>query len=389
MERDILHYAIPDFPVALARLEDPALRGRPVAVVPGHSDRAILQAVSAEARAEGLYAGMTAFRARRLCPALLTIPPNPPGAVRACRELLKHSGSYSPLAEPTTPGGLFLDLTGCRRLLGPARDLAARFERDIADRLGLQGTIGVAGNKLVSRIAAGCLAKPGLCEVLRGAEPSFIGPLPVSVLPGIGRSREAVLLQDLNLQRVEDVASLPVRQLRLAFGPFAPLLRQRAQGCDPSPVRPPTRSPRVTEEAFLGRDEQDDLLILAELCRLVESCGLRLRQAGRKTGHVSLMVHFADGVAEQSGLRLAEPVNHDLLLFAAADDLFRRTCRRRVRVKGLKLTCAGLDVGRRQMPLFPERDRLSTRQVRLQEALDRVRRKYGMTVVQRGRSFAS
>ena len=389
MERDILHYAIADFPVALARLADPALRERPVAVVPGHSDRAILQAVSAEARAEGLHAGMTAFRARRLCPALLTIPPDPSAVARAGRELLKHSGAYSPLAEPTSPGGLFLDLTGCRRLLGPVRDAAARLERDIADRLGLQGTIGVAGNKLVSRIAAGCLEKPGLCEVLRGAEPSFIGPLPVSVLPGIGRSRQAVLLQDLNLQRVEDVAGLPVRQLRLAFGPFASLLLQRAQGRDPSPVRPPVRSPEFAEETFLGRDEQDDMLIRTELCRLVESCGLRLRQAGRKTGHLSLVVHFADGVAEQGVLRLSEPVDHDLLLFDAADDLFRRACRRRVRVKGLKLTCGGLDVGSRQLNLFADRQRLSPRQARLQNALDHVRRKYGMAAVRRGRSFAS
>ncbi len=77
MPRDILHLKIPAFAVAVARVADPALRGRPVAVAPGHSERALLQCVSAEAAAEGVFAGMPLFRARRLCPALILLSPDP------------------------------------------------------------------------------------------------------------------------------------------------------------------------------------------------------------------------------------------------------------------------------------------------------------------------
>ncbi len=196
------------------------------------------------------------------------------------------SAAYSPLIEPAAAGRLFLDLTGCGRLLGPGRDAAARLERELSARLRLAGSVGVAGNKLVSRIAAGCLERPGVCDVLRGAEENFIGPLPVAVLPGIGAARELTLASELNLRRVAELAQLSVAQLRLPFGPLAPLLHQRARGIDPSPVLPPRRAPGVAEESFLAREENDDDLLLAELCRLVESCGRRLRAQGQGAGEL-------------------------------------------------------------------------------------------------------
>lgn len=386
--RDILHLAIPAFPIALARVVDSSLRERPVAVAAGHSDRALVQSVSTEARADGVFEGMPAYRARRICPGLMLIPPEPELLARGSRGLCQISADYSPLLEAASHGRLFLDVSGCRRLLGPARDIAARLERDIAARLRLQGTIGVAGNKLVSRIAAEYLTNPGVCDVLRGAERNFIGPLPVTVLPGVGRSRRSVLLQDLNLQRIEQVAALSTAQLRLAFGPFAPLLHQRACGFDPSPVQPPRRAPTVSEEAFLAEEENDDQRLLAALCRLTEACGRRLRRTGRRAGGLSLTVHYADGVSVQRTAALAPPHDHDLRLFGAAEGLFRQACQRRVRLKGLKLACTKLISGHQQMELFAAADPVTPYQAALQGALDGVRDKYGMDAIQWGRTLA-
>lgn len=387
MERDVLHLQIPAFPIALARVKDASLRGWPAAVAPGHSDRALLQCVSKEAAAEGVCEGMPVYRARRLCPALTLLSPDPELLARGSRSLLEISGAYSPLTEPSAAGRLFLDLTGCRRLMGPGRDAAARLEKEIAARLRLQGTVGVAGNKLVSRIASGYLEKPGVCDVLRGAERTFIAPLPVSVLPGIGSARESVLMRDLNLRRVEEVAALSVLQLRLAFGPFAPLLHQRACGIDPSPVRPPRRTPEVAEEAFLGAEENDDRILLAELYRMTEGCGLRLRRLGKGTCRLSLTLTYADGVVEQGTAALPSPLSHDLPLMAGVEGLFYRSCRRRVRLKGMRLVCTRLASGNRQMDLFSPEGEPAAHQAALQEALDRLRTTYGREAVRWGRSF--
>ncbi len=388
MERDILHLAIPALPIALARVEHPSLRQRPVAVAPLHSERALLQCVSQEARKEGLYAGMPASYARKLCPTLTLLPPDPQILARGNRALLEVAGTYSPLIEPASQGSFFLDMTGCRRLIGPARDAAARLDREISSRLRLQGTVGVASSKLVSSIASNYLDQPGVCDVLRGAERSFLGPLPVSALPGVGRQREATLLQDLNLRTISEVASLPVPRLRLVFGPFAPLLSQRAQGVDPTPVRPPRKAEEIREEAFLDKEENDDEVLLVELSRLVEGCGVRLRRLGKLAGEIKLRLSYADGISEERRKVLKPSVNHDLLLYRAAEEIYLDACQRRIRIRGMCLSCGRLSGTGEQLDLFASYQ-FSPQIETLQHALDGLREQYGMAAIRWGRSFSS
>lgn len=386
MERDILHLAIPAFPIALARVADASLRQRPVAVAPGHSERALVQCASAEARAEGVHEGMAVYHAQRLCPSLQLLLPDPEGIARGMKALEEITADFSPIWEPGGTGRFFLDLTGSRRLFGPGRDAAARLERQVVGRLRLHGRVGVAANKLISRIASGCLQQPGVCDILRGSERDFIATMSVSVLPGVGKARETQLLHDLNLRQVGEVAALPLPQLRLAFGPFAPLLRQRALGIDPSPVQPPRRTPEVAEESFLPRAENDDALLTAELCRLVEGCGFRLRRLGRGTLRLTLTITYADGVIEQRTADLLAPLSHDLPLFAAAEELFLKASSRRVRIRAMRLLCSRLAAEARQLELFaaPSAD---PRQQALQDALDQLRGRHGSEALRWGRAL--
>jgi DNA polymerase-4 len=387
MNRDILHLAIPAFAIALARVDDPSLRERPVAIAPAHSERALLQCISSEARREGLFEGMPANQARRLCPSLKVLPPDPQLLARGSRSLLELTGNYSPVTEPSSSGNFFLDLTGCSRLLGPARDAASRMEREITVRLRLKGAVGVAGNKLVSAIASGYLDKPGVCDVLRGAERGFLAPLPVASLPGIGQQREMTLLRDLNLRHIGELSVLPVSRLRLVFGPFAPLLSQRAQGIDPSPVRPPKQTEWISEETFLSREDNDDAVLLAELCRLVEGCGLRLRRLGKAAGKLTLAITYADGVSEQRMQILTTHLDHDLLLYPVAETLFLKACRRRIRIRGMRLACTRLAGAGHQLDLFASSSSVSAQQESLQSALDGLRQRHGMQAVRWGRSI--
>ena len=388
MERDILHLTVPAFPIALARIEEPALRERPVAVAPLSSERAVIQCASPEARAEGVHEGMPLHQARRFCPALRLLPPDPEAVAKGTRALLQVAGHFSPVCEAAAAGQVFLDLTGCRKLFGPGRDAAERLDREIASSLRLPGLVGVAANKLVAKIAAGCLRRPGVCDVLRGAERPFIGPLPVSVLPGVGAARRELLMRDLNLKQVEEIAALSPAQLKLAFGPFAPLLHQRANGIDPSPVQPPRRAPEILEEAFLCREENDDTLLLAELCRLAETCGLKLRGLGKEAARLALTVIYADGALVQRTTPLPAPVNHDLLLYESAERLFFQASERRVRIKGLRLCCDRLSGETSQLGLFADPSGPSPRQIALQQALDRLRGRFGPDAVRWGRTFA-
>jgi DNA polymerase-4 len=356
-----------------------------VAVAPGHSERAPIQHLSIEARLEGLFEGMPLFRAKRICPSLIILPPDPRRVSGGSKALVRLTREYSPVWEPSSTGRIYLDLTGSARLFGPGRDAALKLERDLTRRLSLTGWVGVAGNKLVSKIAAGYLHKPGVCDVLRGSESEFIAPLPVAVIPGIGEIRQRILLADLNLSLVGQVASLTLPQLSLPFGSFAPLLFHRARGIDPSPVMPPRRTPEISRESQLDEGENDDSILLAELYRLAEECGLRLRTTGKAATKLVLTITHLDGLSRRRDISLKNPVDRDAQIFDLVEKLFSEACVRRVGVKWMCLVCEGLTELRGQLEMFAGTVE-SGMENNLQEALDTVRGRYGMTAVSWGRT---
>jgi DNA polymerase IV len=389
VEREILHITVPAFPIALARVIQSQLRGRPVAVAALNSERALLQCVSTEAAAEGVHAGTPIFQARKFCPSLIVIAPDPHLMAKGSRSLMELAGEFTPVIEPGL-GRIFLDLTASRRLFGPARDVAARLEKSIASGLGLEAMAGAGVNKLVSRVAADFMPEPGVYEVSHGAERSFLAPFPVAVLPGVGGARQTQLLRDLNLQLVEQVALLSVPQLRLAVGPFAPLLHDRACGIDRSPVQPPRLNTEIVEECLLDQEENDDAILICELLRLVEGCGLRLRRLGKGARKISLSVMYADGVSEQGKKTLLVSTSLDLELLCAVEELFYATCKRRQRVRGIRLCCDQVAEAPGQLELFaPVPAKVSQKQVDLQGTLDALRDKHGAGAVRWGKGVTA
>ncbi|MCJ7684203.1 MAG: hypothetical protein MUO68_07905, partial [Desulfobacteraceae bacterium] len=109
MYRHIIHLHIPAFPIAVARVSRPELRERPVAVASPRSERSSILAVSREARSEGVFKGMPLGKARKLCPGLTVLPPNPKVMEEACQNLARSAARYTPLYEPSRPGHIYLD----------------------------------------------------------------------------------------------------------------------------------------------------------------------------------------------------------------------------------------------------------------------------------------
>ena len=355
MEREILFLKIPCFPIALERARDPSLRSRPVAVCQaGTGGQGLLQAVSAEARQEGLFKGMPRRQALERCPGLKIVRPDPALYQRAANALFGLLSSYSPLVEPTRPGALFLDLSGTRRLFGPARDLAWKIRGEVLKRLDMDPHLGIATNKLLSRIAAKVLAASGLCDVFPGGESHFLGPLEVGFLPAARPPERAERLRELNIRRVEDLLAVPLPALEVAFGSASVSLSlyRQARGLDASPVRPPRQAPRVTEEETLVEESNEDAFLLAALQGLAEGAGRRLRQAGVLARRMELEVQYGDDVIAAGSTRLTPPADLDARLAEAARGLFERVVRRRVRLRRIALHCTDLVPVPRQLSLF-------------------------------------
>ncbi len=386
MNRNIIHIHIPAFSIAVERVRRPELRGRPVAVAPQHSERALVLSVSSEARREGVFKGMPLGRAVKCCPELTVLPPNPALTERASRVLSKMAAGYTPLWEPARPGHIYLDVTGTGRLWGRAKDTASRLRKDIRRQLSLRGVAGVSGNKMVSSIASRITSRAGVMDVDHGQESRFMAPLNVDVLPGVGPVRKKTLLEELNITLVREVAAMDMGGLKLIFGRPAYVIHQRALGIDPTPVYPPCRKPDVTEEVTLPRDENDDGKLLDILYGLIERCAHRLREARRLPRRAGLRLRYADQEAITRLIILPRMSSWDFDLYDPLKMLFFKLCRRRVRIRFMRVWFQDLSYPDPQLSLFPSMTPAPGKKIEIIKALDRVRKKYGEEAVRYGRT---
>ena len=376
MERHILHLHIPAFPVAVARVVMPGLRGRPVAVAPPGSDRGLVMAASAEARREGVWKGMPLQAALRRCPFLRVIAPDPELGRRASGRILEFAGRYSPLFEPARPGHIYLDVTGTERLWGRAKDAALSLGRDVA-ALSLPSSVGVSANKMVSSIASRLDVGDGIMDVAAGGEASFMAPLRTDVIPAIGDKRRRILLEELNIRCVGELAALDMGSLGMVFGRQAPLIRQRAMGIDPTPVYAASEKPLVSEEMVFGRDENDDDLLLGALAGLVERCAFRLRQLKSRPRKAGLLLRYSDRVESRRKLSLG--CGDDL--HGQLKGLFFSACSRRVRVRFMRVWFWGLVSDMVQLSLFDDKPSSDARRLAATKAVDSIRERYGEALI--------
>ena len=399
MERQILHLRIPSFPVAVYRVKDPSLRGRPIIVSAGRGPRAVALSISDEARREGIRPGMTVPEALRWCRGALVLTPDVVLMDRAERALAELLARYSPRVEPVRGGRLFADLTGTGRLLGPAIDVARRAQKEIEQRLRLGPNAGLASNKLVSGVAAQLIKPASFLDVMAGQEAGFLSPLAVRHLPAIDPRTEGRLLDELNIRKVKDLTAIDLPRLNLAFGARAMTLHRQARGIDDSPVRPPGRTPVVEADETLAADTNDDALLLSCLFALVERCGARLRRLGMPAGEATMTARYTDGVMVTRRVGLAPPSNRDLTLYARIHELFIQGVFRRGRVRYLRVRFTRLAPAPAQMSLLdlpgvgqqPAGDAGARpdREPAVIEALDLIRRRFGEKAVLFGRMTTS
>ena len=398
--RSIIHLHIAALPIAVARISRASLRNRPVAVAPLQSDRSVVLSVSSEARRDGVFKGMSLLKAMKRCPGLKVLPPDPEASEKACRHLARTAARYTPIWEPSRPGHLYLDLTGAERLWGPVCNAARRFQKEVRDCLGLTGALGVAGNKLVSNVASRVLRpgrdSMGVFNVEYGQEATFMAPLKVGVVPGIGRVRRKILLEELNITSVGQLAALDVGRLKLIFGRRAPLIHQWSLGIDATPVYAQAKTPMVSESAMLPQRENDDGILLKTFWRLVETCFYHMRKHHWFPLKAGFMVRYGDQVVATRSLKIS-PVARghtqadglhlwNPSLFAPLEKLFFDVCQRRVRVRFLKVWFREFRALHFQLSLFQTPSPHEEKTRRLVHAMDHIRDRYGAEVIQCGRA---
>jgi len=390
MSRSVIHLNVADFAVAVERVVDRRLQGRPVIIAPEGSARAVVYDMSDEAYRCGVHKNMALRAARRRCRDACILPPHPDRYERAMRDLLKRALPYSPLVEAgDIDGHLFVDVTGTSRLFGPSIDIAWRLRRRVKTDLGLDPIWSVAPNKLVAKVATRLVKPTGEYIVGAGEEAGFLSPLPVWLVPGIERE-DLNRLREFNFTLVSQVTALSLSHLQVPFGKRARFLYETLRGIDSSPVLPAGREkPIVRVEHDFDEDTNAPSSLEGALYRMVESAGRKLRRQGRAARRAAVTIDYSDGIrcTRQSAAKPATA--NDLTLFKVARQALRLARVRRLRIRHMRLICDRLVFPPAQMALFPEERREAQRRDSVVAAMDRVRNRFGRDVIQMGRTLAA
>jgi DNA polymerase IV len=375
--RNVLHVNVTSFYVAVSQAANPKLRSYPVAVATTGASRRMVLDVSSTAHQAGVRRGMLLDIAKRKCRDLVVLDPTPDLYDRAFSVILSEADQLSPQVEPAGPGHVFIDLTGTERLWGDPIDSAAKLRLRIRDKYRLDPAVGVATNKLISKVATRVVKPYGLCRIIAGCEEEFLGPLPVRLLPGIDPKVITQLMQ-FNISIIKELIRIPEAQLAQVFGTKAADIHQVARGIDDTPVRMRFQAePAIREMHVFGGQTNDDAVAAKALFSLVQKAGTRLRQMGMAARTLKLTITYSDGSRGKEQCRLRTPLNGDLSLYDLYKKLLDKTFTRRIRLSSMMIDLCDLTYPYGQLDLFDNNEK----EEHLMASLDAIRKNYGEKMV--------
>jgi DNA polymerase-4 len=320
--RKILHVDLDAFYAAVEQRDDPSLRGLPVAVAWSESGRGVVLTASYEARPFGVRSAMPIRRALERCPALRIVRPDFAKYRQASRQVREIFSRFTPIVEPLSLDEAYLDVSEDRLALGSAEAIAREIRRLIRETTGLTASAGAAPNKFLAKIASDWRKPDGFFVIKPRQVESFLAPLAVGRLPGVGSATEkrlqALGIATVGALRVWDRAALVGH-----FGRYGESLWRLCRGIDDSPVEPNRRRKSISAETTFAADRP-----LAEMAPIVvEQAGeiwAALRRQGLIARTVVVKVRTADFQTRTRSLTPGQPPSCAVTVAAHAIELLDR-----------------------------------------------------------------
>lgn len=377
-ERCIIHLDLDAFFASVEELLDPSIVGLPIIVGGDPRGRGVVASASYSARAFGVHSAMPVAQALRLCPNAVVRHGHYSDYSAYSRRVMAILSEYTPVLEQISIDEAFLDVTGSTVLFGPSEKLAHTIQDRIKGELGLPSSLGVAANKLVAKIAS-TRAKPhGVLLVPNGREASFLAPLSIDRLWGVGKVTEQRLRAN-GVSTIGDLATLPLPALQRLFGNGAEAMRRRALGIDDRLVCTESRHKSVSQERTFASDVGAVDELLHCLLKMSDEVSSQLRKEGECARVVVLKMRYPDFTTITRRVTLGQPTDLAEVLYGEASRLLRRELRPGVRLRLIGVGASGLTEGR-QLTLFAE----ETQQLsKLSQAVDDIRRRYGRDSIRR------
>jgi len=341
----------------------------------------VVIAASYEAKACGVRTAMGGAQARRLCPDAIVVTPRMSAYSEASKAMYRVFEEASPLVEGLSIDEAFLDVRGLEHITGTPTEIAVRLRRQVREQVGIPVTVGVARTKFLAKVASGVAKPDGLLVVPPEGELSFLHPLPVEALWGVGEVT-ARKLRGLDITTVGQVAQLEQQVLIGVLGrAVGSRLHALSHNRDARPVEARRRRGSIGAQRALGRSGRNPDIVDAALIGLVDRVTRRMRAAGRVGRTVVLRLRFEDFARATRSHTLPRATADTDTVLLAAQWLLAGSMpliqRRGITLVGVAVTNLEND-GTLQLalPLRGRRDALDS-------AIDLVRERFGSQAVTR------
>ncbi len=382
--RSILHVDMDAFYASVEQRDNPELRGKPL-VVGGGENRGVVAAASYEARKFGIRSAMPMAEAMRRCGHLVRVTPRMSHYKEASTQIFEIFREFTPLVEGLSLDEAFLDVTASVKLFGTSERIAETIKQRICDETRLTASVGVAENKLVAKIASDLDKPDGLSIVMPPQYAAKLDPLPVRVIPGIGK-QTLKKLDLISVRTVRDLRLASDRDLEPIFGRFTQKTRDRAAGVDSREVVPTRAEKSISAEETFDQDLHHQADMDRELLRLAERAATRMRKASLAAGTIQVKIRRNDFKTFTRQQSANPPCNSTDQIYMIAKSLLKTWLSENPDAKVRLLGVGGSQLARfQQADLFADDSHQSHSAI--DDTVDEIRQKFGTLAVGRAKTL--
>ena len=311
----IIHLDADCFFVAVERVKDPTLIGKPVIV--GGSVRGVVASASYEARKFGVHAAMPVWQARRLCSSAIFVPVDMDSYAFLSDKLFELLDEFSPYVERCSIDEGYLDVSYSKDSVQLSKNLQA----SVLSQLGITVSLGLANSKLVSQIA-GKMHKPsGFTHVPVGQEKEFLATLDISWLPGFGE-KTSERIRAFGIRTIGDIASLDIQKATVYFGKRAPQILELANGVDRTSVDAEEHAAKsFGEQETFELNTRDKEFVLRKLLSMLDNLMRKVRKTKKFVCTVEVRLRSADFVDFVKSAALKDQTDNEELIYPLIKEL--------------------------------------------------------------------
>ncbi len=339
LKRKIIHFDMDCFYAAVEIRDNPKLKGRPVVIGGSPNSRGVVCTASYEARQYGIHSAMSCAKAKKLCHDTIFISPNFEKYKAASNQIHSIFKSYTDLIEPLSLDEAYLDVTNNHQQLYAVK-IAKRIQEEIYQTTGLTGSAGIAPNKLIAKIASDFRKPNGMTLVLPEQVSTFIGPLPLRKISGIGPASEKKL-NALGLHACHDAWAYDLKDLQKMLGTrMGEWLYLKSRGIDEKGVQNNRVRKSLSEETTFQSDLIHIPALEEQLTHLTQSVTEKLRLKNLSGKTITLKVKYANFDQITRSKTLSKSTNSEQVIFHIAKSLMLKTeaGKRKIRLLGLTLS---------------------------------------------------